>query len=97
MQTQHTARSTVIKEWFCYACDREGGKQERDEGRTKPHRIQQRTVINYESEEATSELVYKRMFYCLNYNFTLIKFIRCSLFSFNTTQKLNSVTVSVSS
>ena len=33
--------NNVIKEWFRYACDREGGRKEREERKTKPHRIQE--------------------------------------------------------
>ena len=48
-----------MENWFRYACDREGGRKEREERKkrkkgTKPHRMQQRTVINYESEKETS-------------------------------------------
>ena len=57
----HSEINNVIKEWFRYARDREGGRKEREERKkikkgTKPHRIRQRTVINYESE-----IVYKGM------------------------------------
>ena len=76
-----------------YACDREGGKNEREDRkkeneRNQAHIIQQRTVINYEPDKG---------FFCyLNYNFAFIKFITCSLFCFNTVQKLNNPVISLS-
>ena len=55
----HSENNNAIKEWFRCACDREGGEKEREERKkrkkgTKPHIIQQRTVIKHETEKETS-------------------------------------------